>query len=92
MPRIARIVFAGVPHHITQRGNRRVDVFRTDEDRRRYLGSWGTLPGVVGDATRISPFPRQGRRQEATAGPGPQGKAVALVESFTLHSARSLPA
>ncbi|MDA0207271.1 MAG: hypothetical protein O3A53_10440 [Acidobacteria bacterium] len=25
-----------VPHHITQRGNNRQDVFLTDEDRRRY--------------------------------------------------------
>ena len=32
MPRLARIVFAGVPHHITQRGNRREDVFYVEED------------------------------------------------------------
>lgn len=38
MPRIARTVFAGLPHHITQRGNRGGEVFFTDEDRRRYLG------------------------------------------------------
>ncbi len=38
MPRQARAVFAGVPHHITQRGNRREDVFYTDEDREVYLG------------------------------------------------------
>jgi putative transposase len=37
MPRIARVVFPGVPHHVTQRGNRQGDVFWTDEDRRRYL-------------------------------------------------------
>ena len=37
MPRIARVVFAGVPHHITQRGNRRADVFWTDDDRQKYL-------------------------------------------------------
>lgn len=37
MPRIARTVFAGVPHHITQRGNRREDVFFTDADRAAYL-------------------------------------------------------
>ena len=37
MPRMARAVIAGVPHHVTQRGNRREDVFFTDEDRRRYL-------------------------------------------------------
>lgn len=39
MPRLSRTVFAGVPHHITQRGNRREDIFFTDEDREAYL-SW----------------------------------------------------
>ena len=37
MPRLARTVCAQVPHHITQRGNRREDVFLTDEDRQAYL-------------------------------------------------------
>lgn len=37
MPRLSRIVFAGVPHHVTQRGNRRETVFFTDEDRHAYL-------------------------------------------------------
>lgn len=37
MPRIARPVFAGIPHHITQRGNRRENVFFDDEDRAVYL-------------------------------------------------------
>jgi len=45
MPRIARVVIPGMPHHVTQRacrelrrtGNRRADVFFCDSDRRRYL-------------------------------------------------------
>jgi len=37
MPRLPRAVFAGVPHHITQRGNRRDDVFFSDDDRGAYL-------------------------------------------------------
>ncbi len=37
MPRQARVVAAGVPHHITQRGNNRQVVFLLDEDRRFYL-------------------------------------------------------
>jgi len=37
MPRLPRTVFANVPHHITQRGNRREDIFFTDEDRELYL-------------------------------------------------------
>jgi putative transposase len=37
MPRAARTVFAHLPHHVTQRGNRREDVFFDDEDRQTYL-------------------------------------------------------
>ena len=37
MPRIARLVVPDYPHHITQRGNYRQDVFRDDADRRQYL-------------------------------------------------------
>jgi len=37
MPRVARLVVPGLPHHITQRGNNRQDVFFTDADRRVYL-------------------------------------------------------
>jgi putative transposase len=37
MPRIARIIAPGYPHHITQRGNNRATVFFDDEDRQTYL-------------------------------------------------------
>jgi len=37
MSRIARVVAAGVPHHITQRGNRRQRTFFDDEDYETYL-------------------------------------------------------
>ena len=37
MPRVARIVIPGVPHHATQRGNNRQDVFFVDDDYRVYL-------------------------------------------------------
>ena len=37
MPRLARSVFSAIPHHVTQRGNRREDVFFEDEDRLVYL-------------------------------------------------------
>ncbi|MFA7383088.1 MAG: transposase [Desulfurivibrionaceae bacterium] len=37
MPRIARIIAPGFPHHITQRGNNRVTTFFDDEDRETYL-------------------------------------------------------
>jgi putative transposase len=37
MPRIARIVAPGYPHHVTQRGNNRSTTFFDDEDRLTYL-------------------------------------------------------
>jgi len=37
MPRIKRLVVPGYPHHITQRGNYRQNIFKDDADRRRYL-------------------------------------------------------
>ena len=37
MPRGARIVVPGLPHHVIQRGNRRQAIFASDLDRRLYL-------------------------------------------------------
>ena len=41
MPRIARIVAPGYPHHVTQRGNNRAPVFFDNEDRQTYLNLLG---------------------------------------------------
>lgn len=37
MARLARVVAAGYPHHVTQRGNRRQQTFFCDDDYREYL-------------------------------------------------------
>jgi putative transposase len=37
MPRSARIVVPGIAHHVTQRGNRRMQTFFSDADYARYL-------------------------------------------------------
>lgn len=37
MARLARVVIPGVAHHVTQRGNRRLPVFFSDDDRMLYL-------------------------------------------------------
>jgi len=37
MPRIARVVASGYPHHVTQRGNYRQTVFETEDDYLLYL-------------------------------------------------------
>ncbi|MCX5850004.1 MAG: transposase [Deltaproteobacteria bacterium] len=39
MPRLARITAIGYPHHVTQRGNYRQRVFKTNNDYKQYL-SW----------------------------------------------------
>ena len=37
MARIARVVIPGIPHHLTQRGNRRMQTFFSDDDYREYI-------------------------------------------------------
>ncbi|MDH3475503.1 MAG: hypothetical protein OEM59_17625 [Rhodospirillales bacterium] len=36
MARLARVVAPRVPHHVTQRGNRRIETFFGDDDYRAY--------------------------------------------------------
>jgi len=37
MARIARVIATGIPHHVTQRGNRRMPTFFRDEDYQTYI-------------------------------------------------------
>lgn len=37
MARIARVIAAGIPHHVTQRGNRKLPTFFRDEDYQAYI-------------------------------------------------------
>ncbi|MGB2987654.1 MAG: transposase, partial [Phycisphaerae bacterium] len=49
MPRIARVVAAGLPHHVTQWGNRRQRTFFCNEDYEAYLelmADWCSRCGV----------------------------------------------
>ena len=41
MARLARVVVPGVPHHVTQRGNRRQETFFTQDDHAAYLSVLG---------------------------------------------------
>ncbi|NLO74147.1 MAG: transposase [candidate division WS1 bacterium] len=41
MPRAARVIVAGHPHHVTQRGNRRQQVFFSPDDYQQYLITLG---------------------------------------------------
>jgi putative transposase len=43
MTRLARMVVSGLPHHVTQRGNRREPIFFEDGDQeisRSVIGAW----------------------------------------------------
>ena len=49
MPRLARVVIAGMPHHVTQRGNRRQQTFFNEGDYAAYLelmAEWCAKEGV----------------------------------------------
>lgn len=48
MPRIARVVLPGIPHHVTQRGNRRQPTFFGEEDYASYLKLLGFWCGKAG--------------------------------------------
>jgi hypothetical protein len=43
MARIARVVVPGLPHHTTQRGNRRQETFFTDDDYQGVSSSYGCV-------------------------------------------------
>jgi putative transposase len=60
MPRLARTVVVDVPHHITQRGNNRQDVFFVDDDRTVYLEILKKQSG------RYGLFAGQGDRADAS--------------------------
>jgi len=49
MPRVARTVAKGYPHHITQRGNYRQVVFDADADYLQYL-KYGLNNRIIGTA------------------------------------------
>ncbi len=83
MARLARVVVAGYPHPITQRGNRRPAVFFCDEDCQAYvdlLATWYTHYGryldLLPDAESWVPDCCAGVRGRAD--PGDQRSAPAL--------------
>ena len=58
MARLARVVIPGLPHHVTQRGNRREAIFFEDGDREVYLdlaGGHDLKKGFI--RSRVPPGP-----------------------------------
>ena len=50
MARLARVVVSGVPHHVTQRGNRRLTTYFSEDDYRAYLDLMAEWCGRCGVA------------------------------------------
>ena len=48
MARIARVIATGLPHHVTQRGNRRQQTFFCDEDYQEYIALMAEWCGKYG--------------------------------------------
>lgn len=48
MARLARAVIPGIPYHLTHRGNRRGEIFFTDDDRQCYLSELGEAAARFG--------------------------------------------
>jgi putative transposase len=77
MPRAARVIVPGCPHHVTQRGNNRQDVFFVDDDRRvflRWLGEACQTYGVRIDGWCL--MTNHIHLVAAPAGPGSLGRAM----------------
>ena len=48
MARMARVIASGIPHHVTQRGNRRQQTFFCDDDYREYIALMAEWCGKCG--------------------------------------------
>ena len=80
MPRQARVVAVGAPHHITQRGNNRQDVFLVDEDRLTYLELLTEQSRLCGSQPAwLLPL------QKPTVVSGPQGRVPSRHRLMTNH-------
>ena len=70
---LARIVLPGEPHHITQRGNRRLEVFRTESDRCRFIERLGAQ--IVSTGVRIGSYVLMTNHIHLIAVPPDEGNA-----------------
>jgi hypothetical protein len=89
MARLPRIVLPGIPHHVTQRGNRRERVFFEDGDYALYLdllaeasgaGAGRDLVELLPDATSTS----SRCRPMKTACGGPFATCTAIIPAISM--------
>ena len=102
MARLARLVVPGLPHHVTQRGNRRMQTFFSEDDYRAYLkllaeacadsgvACWAycLMPNHV-HLILVPPRTRRPARANRPAGPAPADSLRAtLGEAHRRYSRR----
>jgi hypothetical protein len=76
MTRLARMVVSGLPHHVTQRGNRRESIFFEDGDQEIY-------PDLLGEQTDA-----QGGRGSVGLLPDAKSRALLGCSSISVQSGR----
>ncbi|HEY6874641.1 MAG TPA: transposase [Geobacteraceae bacterium] len=77
MPRTGRIVIAGYPHHVIQRGHNRQVVFTTEEDYRYYLGNLREWKERLG--CRLYAYCLMANHVHLVVDPGERGENLALL-------------
>ena len=86
MPRAARVVIPGCPHHVTQRGNNRQDVFFVADDRRFYLATLAEQCGRFG--LRVEAYCLMGNHVHLVATPGREESLAKAVGRTNLYYTR----
>ena len=78
MSRASRVVVAGCPHHVTQRGNNRQDVFFVDDDRRVFVELLREAAGRF--AVRIDGYCLMSNHVHLVATPRDEGGLAAALK------------
>jgi putative transposase len=87
MARLSRIVIPEVPHHVTQRGNRRLPIFFSDDDRRAYLTELAA--GCAASGTRCLAWCLMDNHVHLIlTPPNPDGLRAALGEAHRRYTRR----
>lgn len=85
MARFPRIVIPGIAHHVTQRGNRRLPVFFSDDDREEYLAL--LAEGLAASGTRCLAWCLMDSHIHLILVPqGPDGLRACLAEAHRRYT------
>lgn len=87
MARLSRVVIPQIAHHVTQRGNRRLPIFFSDDDRRAYLSELAA--GLATSGTRCLAWCLMDNHVHLILVPStPDGLRAALGEAHRRYTRR----